>query len=74
MLGSEVLYVAQIDPARREELLRTFSGDPPYDIAATDLDRHTVFIARGTSPSCSRGTTPSRPFAAWRRSTTCSSR
>jgi hypothetical protein len=44
MLGSEVLYVAQIDPARREELLRTFSGDPPYDIAATDLDRHTVFI------------------------------
>jgi hypothetical protein len=39
-----VLYVAQIDPARREELLETFSGEPPYDIAATELERHTVFI------------------------------
>jgi hypothetical protein len=44
MPGTEILYVAQIDPARREELLETFSGDPPYDIAATGLDRHTVFI------------------------------
>jgi hypothetical protein len=44
MPGTEVLYVAQIDPARREQLLRIFSGRPPYDIAATELDRHTVFI------------------------------
>jgi hypothetical protein len=44
MPATEVLYVAQIDPARREELLRIFSGRPPYDIAATELDRHTVFI------------------------------
>jgi len=44
MPGSEILYVAQIDPARRQELLETFSGSPPYDIAATDLERHTVFI------------------------------
>ena len=44
MSGTELLSVAQIDPARREELLETFSGDPPYDIAATGLDRHTVFI------------------------------
>jgi hypothetical protein len=44
MAATEILYVAQIDPARREELLETFSGDPPYDIAATGLERHTVFI------------------------------
>jgi len=44
MAGTEILYVAQIDPARREELLETFSGEPPYDIAATELERHTVFI------------------------------
>jgi hypothetical protein len=44
MAGSGILYVAQIDPARREELLATFSGRPPYDIAATDLERHTVFV------------------------------
>lgn len=44
MPGTEMLYVAQIDPDRREELLRVFSGDPPYDIAATELERHTVFI------------------------------
>jgi hypothetical protein len=44
MSGTEILYVARIDPARREELLETFSGDPPYDIEATGLDRHTVFI------------------------------
>jgi len=44
MPGTEILYVSQIDPNRREELLRIFSGEPPYDIAATDLHRHTVFI------------------------------
>jgi hypothetical protein len=44
MPGTEILYVAQIEPDRHDELLRIFSGDPPYDIAATDLDRHTVFI------------------------------
>jgi hypothetical protein len=44
MAATEILYVAQIDPARREELLETFSGEPPYDIAATELERHTVFI------------------------------
>ena len=44
MAGTEILYVAQIDPARREELLETFSGEPPYDLAATELERHTVFI------------------------------
>jgi hypothetical protein len=44
MPKTEILYVAQIDPTRREELLRIFSGEPPYDIGATDLDRHTVFI------------------------------
>jgi hypothetical protein len=37
MPATEILYVAQIDPARREELLETFSGEPPYE-------RHTVFI------------------------------
>jgi hypothetical protein len=44
MPGTEILYVAQIEPDRHEELLRIFSGDPPYDIAGTDLERHTVFI------------------------------
>jgi hypothetical protein len=44
MPGTQILYVAQIDPARREQLLRILSGEPPYDIAATDLARHTVFI------------------------------
>lgn len=44
MAGTEILYVAQIDPARRAELLATFSGEPPYDIGATDLERHTVFV------------------------------
>jgi hypothetical protein len=44
MAETAILYVAQIDPARREELIETFSGEPPFEIETTDLERHMVFV------------------------------
>jgi len=43
-MSRSVLYVAPIDPPQRERLLRTFSDDPPFDLPATTLDRHAVFL------------------------------
>jgi hypothetical protein len=43
-MSRAVLYIAPIDPAQRERLLRTFSGDPPFDLPATRLDRHAVYL------------------------------